>query len=102
MVLHILAVNSDQDSKKDYKTLNSIMLSTEEWELIKELRPILRPFAEATELLGGSNYCTFSMINPVLILIKNQFTPSTSQDTNYGNKHLKNVFNIFTFIKKII
>jgi hypothetical protein len=85
MVLHTLAVNSDQDTKKDYKTLNSIMLSTEEWELIQDLRPILRPFAEATELLGGSNYCTFSMINPILILIKKQFTPFTSQNTNHGN-----------------
>jgi hypothetical protein len=36
---------------------------------------------------GGSNYCTFSMINSVLIQIKKDFTPPTSYnvDQNYGN-----------------
>lgn len=78
---------SDQDSKKDYKTLQSIMLSPEEWDLLKELRPVLRPFAEATDLLGGSNYCTFSIMNPILLQIKKQFTPPSSYSSNqdYGN-----------------
>ena len=49
---------------------------------IKNLRPILRPFSEATELLEGSNYCTFSIMNPILIGIKKQFAPNT---INYGN-----------------
>lgn len=82
-----MATNSDQDSKKDYKTLQSIILSSEEWDLLRDLRPILKPFAEATDLLGASNYCTFSMINPVLIQIKKRFQPLTSHDVNqnYGN-----------------
>ena len=77
----------NQDSKKDHKTLQSIMLSSEEWDLLKELRPVLRPFAEATDLLGGSNYCTFSIMNPILIQIKKQFTPPSSYNANqdYGN-----------------
>ncbi|GET51481.1 zinc finger BED domain-containing protein 1-like [Rhizophagus irregularis DAOM 181602=DAOM 197198] len=33
---------------------------------------------EATELLGGSSYCTHSMMNPILINIKKRFHPSTS------------------------
>lgn len=63
------------------------MLSSDEWDLLRDLRPILRPFAEATDLLGGSNYCTFSMINPVLIQIKKQFTPSNLHNIgqDYGN-----------------
>ena len=69
-MLNSLAIKFDSDSKKDYKTLHSIMLSSDEWELLKDLRPVLRPFAEATDLLGGSNYCTFSMMNPILIQIK--------------------------------
>ena len=87
MVLNSLASQFDQDSKKDYKTLHSIMLSSEEWDLLKSLRPILRPFAEATDLLGGSNYCTFSMMNPILIQIKKQFTPPASYNVerDYGN-----------------
>jgi hypothetical protein len=87
IVLNSLATQFDQDSKKDYKTLFDIMLSSEEWDLLRDLRPILRPFAEATDLLGGSNYCTFSIINPVLIQIKKDFTPPTSYnvDQDYGN-----------------
>jgi len=63
------------------------MLSSEEWDLLKDLRPILRPFAEATDLLGGSNYCTISMMNPVLIQVKKQVTPPASHNTeqDYGN-----------------
>jgi len=46
------------------------MLISEEWDLIHDLILILNPFAEATEILGGSNYCTHSIINPILIDIK--------------------------------
>lgn len=86
-MLNSLAAKFDLDSKKDYKTLHSIMLSSDEWDLLKDLRPVLRPFAEATDLLGGSNYCTFSMINPVLIQIKKRFAPPASHDVeqDYGN-----------------
>ena len=82
-----MAIKFDRDSKKDYKILHDIMLSSEEWDLLKDLRLILRPFAEATDLLEGSNYCTFSMMNPVLIQIKKQFTPPTSHniEQDYGN-----------------
>jgi len=85
-VLNKLAAKFDSDSKKDYKTLHSIMLSSDEWELLKDLRPVLRPFAEATDLLG-SNYCTFSMMNPILIQIKKRFAPPASYDVeqDYGN-----------------
>ena len=86
-MLNSLATKFDSDSKKDYKTLHSIMLSSDEWELLKDLRPVLRPFAEATDLLGGSNYCTFSMMNPILIQIKKRFTPSASHNVeqDYSN-----------------
>jgi len=87
VVLNTLGTQFDQDSKKDYKTLQSIMLSSEEWDLLRDLRPILRPFAEATDLLGGSNYCTFSIMNPILIQIKKQFVPPISHNVghDYGN-----------------
>jgi hypothetical protein len=87
VVLNTLGTQFDQDSKKDYKTLQSIMLSSEEWDLLRDLKPVLRPFAEATDLLGGSNYCTFSIMNPILIQIKKQFASPTSHnvDQDYGN-----------------
>ncbi|GES78995.1 zinc finger BED domain-containing protein 4-like [Rhizophagus clarus] len=55
----------------------------EDNEQDEDLRPILRPFAEATDLLGGSNYCTFSIINPILIQIKKQFAPPASHNVNH-------------------
>ncbi|CAI2199000.1 19860_t:CDS:2, partial [Funneliformis geosporum] len=70
---------NDRDSKKDYKRLSTIMLTTEEWDLIRDLLPILNPFAEATEILGGSNYCTHSIMIPILIDIKKRFHPTTSR-----------------------
>jgi hypothetical protein len=82
MVLNSLSTKTDSDSKKDYKILKNIMLSPEEWDLLKDLRPILRPFSKATELLGGSSYCTISIMTPILIGIKKRFTPN---NINYGN-----------------
>ncbi|CAG8571159.1 10747_t:CDS:2, partial [Racocetra persica] len=60
-------------SKKDYKTLQTIMLSDKEWSAIQNLILVLQPFAEATNLLGSSTYYTYSMMNPILISIKQQF-----------------------------
>ncbi|GES76776.1 ribonuclease H-like domain-containing protein [Rhizophagus clarus] len=59
------------------------MLSSDKWDLLRDLRPILRPFTEATDLLGGSNYCTFSIINPILTQIKKQFAPPASHNINH-------------------
>jgi len=64
------AIKNDQDSKKDYKRLNAIMLISEEWDLIHDLILILHSFTEVTEILGGSNYCTYLIINSILIEIK--------------------------------
>jgi hypothetical protein len=49
---------------------------------IKKFKTNFTTISEATELLGGSNYCTFSIMNPILIGIKKQFAPNT---INYGN-----------------
>ena len=56
-----------------------IMLTDAEWDVINDLKSVLQPFSEATDLLGGSNYCTFSMMNPILISIKKRFCPLTSR-----------------------
>ncbi|CAB5337003.1 unnamed protein product [Rhizophagus irregularis] len=57
--------------------------SSDEWDLLRDLKPILQPFAEATDLLGGSNYCTFSIMNPILTQIKKQFAPPISYNINH-------------------
>src|SRR5271167_2572100 len=79
MLLNTLNSKNDWESKKDYKNLQKIMLSEEEWNTIKKLIPVLRPFAEATELLGESTYCTHSMMIPILIDIKKKLTPKSQK-----------------------
>jgi hypothetical protein len=74
MLLNTLNSKNDRKSKKDYKNLQKIMLLEKEWNTIKKLIPILRPFAEATELLSRSTYCTHSMMIPILIDIKKKLT----------------------------
>ncbi len=47
------------------------MITEDEWSLILDLSDILSYFADATDYLGGSKYCTYSNINPAIIeLIK--------------------------------
>ena len=77
MLLNTLSTKNDRDSKSDYKRLNDIMLTSEEWDVIRDLIPVLQPFAAATEILGGSSYCTYSIMNPILIDIKKRFYPLT-------------------------
>ncbi|GBB95980.1 hypothetical protein RclHR1_02660001, partial [Rhizophagus clarus] len=60
VVLNTLGSQFDQDSKKNYKILQ-----------------------KATDLLRGSNYCIFSIINPILTQIKKQFAPSASHNVNH-------------------
>jgi hypothetical protein len=86
MLLNTLATKNDQDSKNDYKRLNNIMLTLEEWDLIRDLIPVLQPFAAATEILGGSNYCTHSIMNPILIDIKKRLHPLTQEGTRVAEQ----------------
>ncbi|CAB5379179.1 unnamed protein product [Rhizophagus irregularis] len=46
------------------------MITTEEWDLLQNLVDVLEQFAEATDYLGGSTYCTYSIINPFIEKIK--------------------------------
>ncbi|CAB4375920.1 unnamed protein product [Rhizophagus irregularis] len=65
------------------------MLSPEEWDLLKDLKPILRTFSEAMELLKGSSYCTISIMTPILIGIKKRFIPNNiNYDINFQNEEL--------------
>jgi hypothetical protein len=52
--------------------------------LIQNLKLILNPFSEITELLKGSN--TYSLINPILLEIKNKFH---SKGANTGEINLE-------------
>ncbi len=95
------AIKNDQDSKKDYKRLNAIMLISEEWDLIHDLILILHSFTEVTEILGGSNYCTYLIINSILIEIKKWFCPTTSRGTA-ATKNINFNNNEMAFDKNIV
>src|SRR5581483_1130111 len=59
------------------------MLSSDEWELLQKLVMVLGPFEEATRYLGGENYITHSMMDPLIKRIKNLLlVPSSSSSTS--------------------
>ncbi|CAJ0857544.1 13323_t:CDS:2, partial [Entrophospora sp. SA101] len=89
---------SDYDTRKDGKRLKKILLSDEEWELLKELVKILKPFEEATTYLGGSSYITFSMMYPLIQEIKTRLknniqSNSISDFETFNLEELDDVFN---------
>lgn len=61
--------NSDSKACKDAKKLKSIIITEDEWIVLEELTILLAPFAEITELLGGSNYSTISFMWPAITIL---------------------------------
>ena len=60
------------------------MIIENEWLLIHDLKEILFYFAEATDYLGGSKYCTYSSINPTISLIMMKIRPSIGSIINFN------------------
>ena len=85
-MLNYLELQPDSDSQKDAKRLRRIMITDNEWTLILDLTEILSRFADATDYLGGSKYCTYSSINPTIIELMKWVRPASynnnSIDTN--------------------
>ncbi|CAG8638249.1 7725_t:CDS:2, partial [Cetraspora pellucida] len=71
IILMEATMSDDSDSKahKDAKKLKSIMITEDEWIVLEELTILLAPFAEITELLGGSNYSTISFMWPAITIL---------------------------------
>ena len=57
------------------------MITTEEWDLLESLVDVLEQFAEATDYLGGSTYCTYSIINPFIEQIKADLIETSSSNS---------------------
>lgn len=74
ILLNTISNYTDQNSKKDAKRLKEIMINDDEWDLIMDLTEVLSVFAEATEVLGGSNYITNSLYIPMLMEITKTLT----------------------------
>ncbi|CAG8518982.1 915_t:CDS:2, partial [Cetraspora pellucida] len=72
IMLATLDAKSDYNSKTDTKQLHAIILTKNEWQILKQLTNLLAPFAEATTLLGGSTYFTLSfMLSAIKVLLQN-------------------------------
>ena len=58
MMITILTLDEDSQTRRDGELLEKINLTNAEWNAITNLLKILEPFAEATDILGGSKYAT--------------------------------------------
>src|SRR5947207_12356657 len=96
MLINTLSTKTDSDSKKDYKRLKQIILEEDEWDVIKDLIPVLNPFAEATNLLDSSKYCTYSTMVPTPNEIIKRLKPLTENgEKNASEINFKNQENVF-------
>lgn len=82
LIVELINNENDIDAKKDGKQLEKIMLSSDEWELLKELVIVLGPFEEATTYLGGEKYVTHSIMKPFIERIKNLLLSSNSSSSS--------------------
>jgi hypothetical protein len=83
-VLANLSLETDSQSKKDYRQLQERMLNTFEWNLLEKLIELFKPIEEATEFLGGQKYCTLSLIYPTIQALKYSYAyeHSDNEDDN--------------------
>ena len=68
------------------------MITEDEWLLIHDLKEILAYFAEATDYLGRSKYCTYSSINPTITLIMMKVCPLTNSTINFNLDEIGDAF----------
>ncbi|PKY34903.1 hypothetical protein RhiirB3_455071, partial [Rhizophagus irregularis] len=73
-----LEQETDKNSIKDSKQLKEILITTEEWDLLESLVNVLEQLAEATDYLGSSTYCTYSIINFFIEQIKADLIKTSS------------------------
>ncbi|CAG8489150.1 22907_t:CDS:2, partial [Cetraspora pellucida] len=72
-----LSVSSTSEARKDARRLKEIQLTDNEWDLMQDIVNILGSFFEVTELLGGSEYVTFSYMIPSILGLIDKLDCST-------------------------
>ena len=69
--VELLMKNLSNDPNRDYKndgiSLDKLFLTNNEWAAVEELVNVLKPFANATTILGGSSYPTLNIIYPIIV-----------------------------------
>ena len=77
------------------------MITEDEWSLILDLTEILSHFADATDYIGGSKYCTYSSMNPTIIEIIKQVRLSLSNNNNFSNINLDKTADAFGDVSEL-
>ncbi|GES78890.1 zinc finger BED domain-containing protein 1-like [Rhizophagus clarus] len=88
-----LSIANDADSKRDGERLSEIILTKDEWELLRDLCEVLKGFAEATTYLGASKYVTHSIMSPLLKEIKKRVKP---ENTSLQNVDIEEIVDVFS------
>ena len=68
--MHLL---NDDNAKEDSHKLNLLIFEDHEWQLLKEIVKILKPFDELTTYFSGIKYTTLSVVNPSIEALKFEF-----------------------------
>jgi hypothetical protein len=68
-----LPLQKENGTKEDSTQLNCLMLKDYEWELLKELVEIFKPFDELTTYFSGIQYTTLSVVNPSIEALKFEY-----------------------------
>jgi hypothetical protein len=84
-LINRMQFESDRDTKYDAKRLKKIMLSHQEWTLIKELVFILKDFNDITTTLSGNSFVTLSLVYPTIshLIKKLQSQISDNNDDDF-------------------
>ena len=85
ILIATMSTQSDADTKKDLKRLKEIMLSDDEWKLMKQLTKLLQPFYDATKLLGGEKYATASFMYYVVATLQTKVIPKEIEVVDLTN-----------------
>jgi hypothetical protein len=89
-VLADLSIETDYQSKKDYRQLQERMLNTSEWNLLDKLIELFKPIEDATEFLGGQKYCTLSLIYPTIQALKYSYAIKSNDNNKDNNEKNEN------------
>ena len=77
------------------------MITEDEWSLILDLTEILSHFADAIDYMGGSKYCTYSSMNPIIIEIIKWVRPSSNNNNNFSNINLDKTADAFGDVSEL-
>ena len=73
----------DEDGvKEDSDKLKSLMLDEHEWQLLKKLIEVFKPFDELTTYFSEIKYTTLSVVNPSIEALKFEFAEYNSEILN--------------------